>query len=42
MKSRSVRAVKRPLDPENKIQAKVYERESDGKVSGGVEWVHMK
>lgn len=41
MKSRSMRAVKRSLDLENKTQVKGYERERDGKVSGGVEWVYM-
>ena len=41
MKSRSLRAIKRSLDLENKIQAKGYERERDGKVSGGVEWVYV-
>jgi hypothetical protein len=34
-----MRAVKRSLDLENEIQARGYERESEGKVSGRVEWV---
>lgn len=39
MKPRRERAAERPLDSENKIQVKGYERENDEMVTGGAEWV---
>lgn len=41
MNSRRARAAERPLDSENEIQVKGYERESDEMVTGGAEWVFV-